>query len=226
MASKTKTRAASGDKFAGYPGELPKSDLPTHGDIARYFYLVSSGENDFYSQIRIVQDKLLDVWQACNPRLPLIEKKEIFSKLKKLLTNVKDFNFRKLKLNAKKHLLSIKDKLFDIAACSCSLPIVTCDNPAVQCKIVNCSVEHIICQCPPQLKVPIADREYMRDQRSKVGTKGQFQMRGRDVKGSAHQSARDKRVEENKRRLALRNKRKQHMDQVVANPDIEVSLLS
>ena len=220
MATKQRTRSASGNKYTGAPCDLPESDLPTHSDIASYFSFICASEKDYHTQIHLVTDKLIQVWEKCNPRLPLIEKRRVFDKLKIFLTKVKSYDHKLLKLQAKKHLLSLKNKLFDIAACSCPLPIVNCDNPSVKCQIENCSITHILCQCPVESKVPEADREYMRDQRSKVGTKGEFQMRGRDFHAAAQERAKQEREEQKKKRFATSH---QHIEQIVATPDIEVS---
>lgn len=41
--------------------------------------------------------------------------------------------------------------------------------------------KHIICVCPAAAKVPIEERAYLRDQRSKTGPKGAFQMSSVDI---------------------------------------------
>jgi hypothetical protein len=72
MGPKKRTlRAKSAEKFGGGPCELPDSDLPTYGDVARYFYLVQQQEADFRTQVDLVEQKLIGLWQKCNPALPL-----------------------------------------------------------------------------------------------------------------------------------------------------------
>jgi hypothetical protein len=220
MATKKRTRSASGNKYAGAPCDLQESDLPTHGNIASYFSLICLSEKDYQTQVHLVTDRLIQVWEKCNPRLPLLEKRRVFDKLKVFLSKVKSYDQKKLKIQAISHLLSIKEKLFDIAACHCLLPIVNCDNPAVKCKIENCTITHILCLCPQEAKVPDVDREYLRDQRSKVGTKGQFQMRGRDLAAAAKEKAKQKRELRKKQRIA---RSQEHIEHVVVIPDIEVS---
>lgn len=68
------------------------------------------------------------------------------------------------------------DKLFDISSCSCEVPVLRCDAFAVQCKTENCQTRHIVCTCPPNKKVPLEDREYLKDQREKTGPKGSYQL--------------------------------------------------
>jgi hypothetical protein len=225
MPPKRKTRSVSGDKYAGGPCDLPDSDLPTHGDVVRHFYFVSITEKDYLTQIHLVEEKIIQVWQKCNPRLPLRQKKKIYDKLKGFLDSVKCFDQKKLKLQARKYLLSQKDKLFDIAACCCSLPVVTCDNPSVKCKANSCASTHILCKCPLESKIPAEDREYMRDQRQKTGTRGAFQMRGRDMLAAAQDRAKQQRAATKMERMAQNKQqvRHEHLDQVVVNPHIEVS---
>ncbi|CAI9715421.1 Hypothetical predicted protein [Octopus vulgaris] len=69
------------------------------------------------------------------------------------------------------------DKMFDISACTYKLPVYPCDDDAVKGKKENCQVQHIICMCPTSKKVPVEEREYLRDQRAKIEPKGSFQIR-------------------------------------------------
>lgn len=206
---------------------MPESDLPTHGDVARYFYFVRVSEKDYVTQIHMVEEKLIKVWQECNPRLPLRQKRKVYDKVKGFLDSVKAFEQRRLKLQAKKYLVSQKEKLFDIAACSCSLPVVTCDNPSVRCKAESCATTHILCTCPLECKIPLEDREYMRDQRQKTGTKGDFQMRGRDKIAAAQHRAKQRRAATKLDRIAQSEQQahRQHLAEVVITPDFAVSFL-
>lgn len=226
MMAKARTRIASGEKFGGSPSDLSESDLPTNADIARYFYFVCCTETDYITQLHLVQSRLLEIWEKCNPRLPLRNNKAIQLKIKGLLDSVKSYNQKRLKPQAKKYLISKKDKLFDISACSCPLPVVSCD--VVHCAEDNCRLRHIVCQCPRKFKIPVEDREYMRDQREKSGTIGKYQMRGRDRKGAALEKAKQKRAEAKKGRTARLEAKKQgqYLDEVVINPVFEVGSLT
>ena len=73
--------------------------------------------------MRISED-LISIWQAVNPRLPLISDKAIQRKVKDLLNLVKDINRKHAKVQAKSNLDDKLDKLFDISASSCSLEMV------------------------------------------------------------------------------------------------------
>jgi hypothetical protein len=178
---KPTTRAKSNEKFGGSAEELPTTDLPTHSDIARYFYLVCSEEKDFHNQIVLVKEKVKEVWFKCNSRLPLIEDRSVYNKLKRFLDKVRKCNRDKTTVAVKDNLLKSQDKLFDISACTCELPILACDSKFVRCTKENCDQQHCVCECPPESRIPAEDRFYMRDQRAKTGTRGAYQM-GRLVK--------------------------------------------
>lgn len=169
-------KALRGEKFGGAPADLPTTDLPTNSDVARYFYLLSSQEKDYKTQIDLVRQKLNDVWSKCNTRLPVIEEKSLHTKIKRFLDKVKQLNAGKLIVSLALNVQKTKDKLFDIAACNCSLQTHPCDSKVVRCSIENCEKEHIICECPNDRRIPAEERSYMRDQRAKVGTRGAYQM--------------------------------------------------
>jgi hypothetical protein len=100
MGPKRKTRAVSCDNFGGSAADLPESDLPTHKDIACYFYSVSLTEKYYPTQIYLVVEKVTEVWRKCKPRLPLLEKTEIFRRMKSLSDKVKAYNRKRLKVSS------------------------------------------------------------------------------------------------------------------------------
>jgi hypothetical protein len=169
MPPKGKPSAVSAGNFGGTASELPESDLPTHSDIARYFYLVSASEPDYRDQIHLVVKKLFSHWAKCNPRLPLMDKVRALSKLKIFLDKVKAYKRRGLKRASKETLVANKDTLFDISACRCKLPIVSCASKFIRCAVANCHTEHIACECQPQRRVPVEEREFLRTQRFRQG---------------------------------------------------------
>ena len=173
---KPTTRTQSSEKFGGSPAELPTTDLPTYSDVARYFYLLCTLEKDFNTQLELVKEKIKEVWFSCNARLTLIEDKSLYTKLKRFLHKVKQSNFDKTTLAVKENLSKLKDKLFDISACTCQLPIYACDSKFVRCTRDQCDLQHCICECPPERRIPAEERLYMRDQRAKTGTRGAYQM--------------------------------------------------
>jgi hypothetical protein len=218
MAPKVKkTRLKSEELYAGGPKELPQSDLPTNSDIARYYYLVSASEFDFKKQIEIVKDKLVQVWEKCNPALPLQPELGIYVKIKRFLEQVKNFN-RKQKIGkAAKFLVDKQDKLFDIAACSCKLPNLPCESRQVRCSAEpgKCESRHLVCECPPEKRVPAEEREYLLDQRTKIGTKGLLQL------GPVDRAAAARRAKlEERRASAVVEQSLQSHKQTSINPDL------
>ena len=72
---------------------------------------------------------------------------------------------KKLKSNRKKHFLDSLDKLFDLVKCQCEIADCVEENH-------NCSGAHFICSCPKLDKVPDMEAAWLKDQRTKIGTKG------------------------------------------------------
>ena len=75
-------------------------------------------------------------------------------------------------------------KLYDISLCKCLLPAVPCSHPSVRCRESDCKKVHIICECKGSSKVTIDDRIYLKDQRTKAGPKGHFQLGQKDYKAA------------------------------------------
>jgi len=172
------TRQKSDSQYGGGPSELSNTEPSTYRQIIRYFYHLNNTDpqSSISQYCQMIRKALMVIWQAVNPRLPLISKMSIEKKIRDILKLVKDINRKHNKASAKRNLDDKLDNLFDIAACSCSLVTLPCDDRRINCSIENCKQEHIYCSCPPNLKVPIEDRAYLRDQRLKTGPKGSYQM--------------------------------------------------
>jgi hypothetical protein len=177
------TRKKSEGKYGGGPCDLLLSDPSTYRQLIQYYYYlhyVNPGA-DFWAIVQRVSKDLKSIWSQVNPRLPLVNDKSMDRKVKDLLMTVKDINRKHAKATVKRNLDGKLDKLFDISACSCSLDIVPCSDSRVYCKKAKCAQAHIICVCPAAAKVPLEERAYLRDQRSKAGPKGAFQMSSVDT---------------------------------------------
>jgi hypothetical protein len=199
------TRRKTNEKYGGVGAELPTKALPTYSDVARYFYRVQSIEKDNSTQINLVTEKVEEVWQK-SPAIPLLCKRSLRRKVVRFLDKVKAFNFRNLKVEKKKELLFVKDKLFDISACTCQLPVLPCSSTFVNCNADEgkCVKKHIYCECAPGKRVPLQERDFLLDQRMKVGTYGgQFQF-GRVDHDAAVKEARRQQREESYARLLLK----------------------
>jgi len=172
-------RNAEKQKYGGPSRDLPESDLPTFGDVARCFYKVSHDEKNFKDQVRIVKEQLISVWQRCSPVLPLIQDNSLKVKIERFLSKVRVVNRQNPPSKIVAELNEKKYKLFDIAACSCDLPQVPCNHRFIQCTKNNCDSKHHLCECDENKRVPVIERSYLKDQRAKSGTHGGALQMGR-----------------------------------------------
>lgn len=172
------TRRKSDENYGGGPCELTMTEPSTYKQVIQYYYflIISNPNSDFYGVVQKIVKDITAIWLNVNPKLPIINNKSICNKVKHLLTVVKDINRKHVKARVKNNLDEKLDKLFDISACTCSLDILPCSDRRVHCTIEKCAEEHIVCVCSSDAKVPIEDRAYLRDQRSKSGPKGAYQL--------------------------------------------------
>ena len=125
--SKPRTRHKSGSKYGGAPSELPSDHLPSNGEVAKYYYLLSSRSVKSDDVIDKLIMELKAKWATVNVELPLMGDLSLRTKTRRFVENVQSYNNRrKLKKAQREYLESEKDFLFDIAACSCELPILPC----------------------------------------------------------------------------------------------------
>nr|XP_047138681.1 uncharacterized protein LOC124814754 [Hydra vulgaris] len=185
---KSRTRCTS-SRFAGLPNDLPVSDLPTFKQVIQFSYKLNKQftekkltDQQIVSQISI---KLVELWRKVNSKLPLIHKRSIRKKLELLFKKVLCAEHKKSKGNKSSIVYLEKnfDSLFDLSACNCELPVANCDDRLVRCDIKDCFKKHILCNCDEEKKVPVNEREYLKDQRAKKGGKGSFQIGKVDQKG-------------------------------------------
>ena len=175
---KATTRTDFSKKICGKPSELDETEPPINSQIIQHGYFLSNSypDKDENEICTMVHRDVVKVWTAVNPRLKLLEEKVAKQKIHRLLANAYDYNNKHLTVVQRKNLEAKLDKLFDLAACKCKLPIRPCNDRTVKCKESNCDAEHIVCECPLDIKVPQPDREYLKDQRAKKGPKGKFQL--------------------------------------------------
>ena len=162
-----KKKTPKGEKYGGSPCELPDNDLPTYADVERCFYAVSEKVKYFNNQLNKVRERVVEVWKKCNPHLPRIQEGAVHMELKRFLIFVRNLNRKQTNHSEIRLCKYKKEKLFDISACSCDLPVVTCDT--VYCAGgVNCQKEHILCYCDvDHSRVPEEERAYLRSQRAR-----------------------------------------------------------
>ncbi|XP_047143056.1 uncharacterized protein LOC124817256 [Hydra vulgaris] len=89
---------------------------------------------------------------------------------------MKLINGKKCKKRPQVAAYNALENLYDISTCRCNLDKVPCYDDRVKCKYLTCNNKHLVCVCPPECKIPLEEREYIKDQRSRNGTKGNIQL--------------------------------------------------
>lgn len=173
------TRTESSKKFCGQPSPLNTTEPPTLRQVIQYSYFVKNSNPDLndYDVSKLIAKDVIEVWRSVNPRLPLYDEYYIVKKVDKAcFQKTKKINWKTLSTAQQQNFEESLDRLFDISACTCHLPIRPCNDKCVKCSVENCQSQHIVCLCPPSKKVPLEEREYLKDQRAKHGPKGSFQL--------------------------------------------------
>lgn len=175
------TRSASLRFCGGTPIEKLPVDLCTYRSIIRFSYFVQSRLKliDIVERAKYISTELMNQWEKVNSELPLISHDSVTKRVKRLLDKVHLINQKKAPPSSVKALNDKLDSLFDISACDCELPVRECSDRQVNCKIKNCRSMHIVCQCNQENRVPIEERQYLKDQKEKKGQKGAYQMGSR-----------------------------------------------
>ena len=152
------TRSDSTKRFCGQPSILNKTEPPTNRQVIQYSYFLQNSHPDLkdYDISKVIAKDVIEIWQAVNPRLPLYEDYYVVKMVDRVcFKKAKEIN-RKSRTTAREQNLEEKlDKLFEISACTCKLPVRSCDANAVKWNEENCQKTHIICTCPPRKKVSI-----------------------------------------------------------------------
>ena len=144
----TLTRGDCGTRFGGQPSPLNVTEPPTTRQIIQYGYFLQNsvpGMKDYDMAKRIASEVIL-IWKGVNPRLPLYSHYYVVKLVDKAFKQAKEINRKSLSA-AKKHNLEAKvDKLFDISACTCKLPIRPCrpNDKVVACVKDKCSALHLV----------------------------------------------------------------------------------
>ena len=160
------TRKQSSKIFCGNPSPLNKTEPPTLRQLIQYSYFLRNSQPDMsdYAIAKLITKDVIAIWQAVNPRLPIHSEYYILKQVNtSCFMKAKAVNRKSLSTRQIKNLQEKLDKLFDISTCLCSLPILPCEDQAVKCNVENCQMQHIVCSCPSERKVPIEEREYLRD---------------------------------------------------------------
>jgi len=161
--------------YGGKSAELNETRPCTYEELIQYYYHLRSSSNCGVKQtIRTMSAKVRGIWFKISSQLPVIADKSIENKVARLIEAVNKVNSHRtsntIQLDEKLH------QIFDIARCHCNLDSHPCGHSSVKCKKENCSDDHIVCSCPTDSKVPVEERAYLRDQRSRNGGVGMYQM--------------------------------------------------
>jgi len=183
------TRQSGAKKFCGQPSPLDSTEPPTLRQIIQYNYFLENSQPHLarFDIIKLIVVELQDIWGRVNPRLPVYDEDYITKKVSRELDRVSAINRKKLSVKRQQNLEKKLDFLFDIARCSCSLPVVPCSDKRVKCSKQNCNDKHLVCTCDEGKKCPTEERQYLKDQRSKMGPKGLFQLGTMDKQAAKRQ---------------------------------------
>lgn len=175
-----RTRKEKESLFGGVPSPLPVDEPCTYRGLIQCFYHLRDLDNseriklnDIATQISA---ELHSVWLKVNSSLPILSQYSIFKKVMIVLDTVVDINHNRASVVKEANLNKKLDTLFDISLCKCSLSAQKCSSKWVHCNLSNCSLTHYVCVCPIDKRVPPEEVLYLRDQRSKVGLRGKYQM--------------------------------------------------
>ena len=119
-----------------------------------------------------VEKKIRKKFYQANPRLPLITESSACSKIRRDFESADLLDKKRLKSKKKKHFNDSLDRVFDLVICQCEL--VDCDEEDHKCGGV-----HVICNCVKKDKIPKMELAWLKDQRTKIGTKGEKFIMGR-----------------------------------------------
>ena len=182
---KLKTRH-SGSSCFGSSADLPDDgDLFTLRDVLAAFEreVEISPSSPHADLAFLLVPKIVAKWKQNNPELVLIADKSIKNKIVRSYNTAEDIRLKKLSKKQKDNFFDKLDKLFDILVCQC--PIRLCPG---DCRKKKCPGFHADCLCEREFKIPVIELEFVRDQRDKVGHRGNMQM-GRPDRAEAKRQA-------------------------------------
>ena len=167
MGPKKRTRKSALTCY-GPPVKLPDTGcLVTLRDVLAGvdFEKLQFPDNSNRKQHEFVENLVRQKFFQANPRLPLISEHAAVVKIERASEAAHLLQNKKLKSNRKKHFLDSLDKLFDLVKCQCEIADCVEENH-------NCSGAHFICSCPKLDKVPDMEAAWLKDERTKIRTKG------------------------------------------------------
>lgn len=155
----SKTRSALKCPIFGAPTNISISVLPTFEDMNRYFDFVehqlravsSNPQTTATESSKVVAQTIEDIWMRVS--IPTVLQSTIIKRIKnfrlKIRNLLKSYKKKRNVPNYKQQLDDFRTQaklLFDVAACKCP--------------------ELLSCVCDKAFKVPVAERSFLKDQRS------------------------------------------------------------
>ena len=163
----------------GAPAPLPDlGALNDTSDVVAAMKYETIKENPNRASSKVAE-QLETKFKKINPKLPLLSKAVISTRLLRLHKTDKKFQQNQITSYQSKIYLKKLSQLFDIISCQCKIkPCLTeCPSPK------TCTGFHVRCSCLLESRIPDQEVTFVKDQREKIGTKGgQQTMSGIDVK--------------------------------------------
>ena len=187
MPPKGRTTRHSSGPASCPPCELPDANqLYTNQDILSALRMEQSTNPD--SDTRDIAKKLEPLirrkWQEVNPCLKLNQPESVIQKIIRIDETANLIKVKKITAKKKDFFIDSLAKLFDILVCRC--PILDCD-PA-ECDPFPCDIPNISCDCERNLKIPVIELAFIKDQRNKQGLNGgKMKMKGVDLETAQQQ---------------------------------------
>ena len=144
---------------------------------------------------------ILNVWNRANAKLAqlLIRLSDdvLIQKIKRKWMTISNIAGKNAKVPKRERSTFVAelDKLFNVLVCNCDF--TSCDE--AKCSIQDCANIHINCNCPRMSRIPKLELAYMKDQREKIGRKGNLQISTKNAKETANQMKALKRKQEDAR---------------------------
>lgn len=187
MATKTRHKSATHmSDFLGSGREILVSELPTLRDVLRYGILLREQKEDMRHYL--VKDMVKDIlpvvknqWLRANAMFKspvIVSDQRIIARIEVAWNLANNIAQKKGVTKGKKEqFIGTLDRLFDILHCK-NCPIQLCSE-------FNCSdcdkMAHTVCTCSRELKIPTLELAFIKNQREKIGSKGDYQIGKKDT---------------------------------------------
>jgi len=194
MKTRSKSRTSMSVLY-GKSKELPVAELPTARDILLYGLLLQEREENLRGTPLFNQlaEDLMIQWgkaSSCFVAPVTISDNGVLFKLKNLWNDASTHARNRLSKKKVTSFTEKLDKLFDILSCKCL--IYSCSD--AKCPDEQCAIQaHISCECPKASKIPAIELSFIKDQRDKIGSKGQKQIGLKDQVAETEHRKREQR---------------------------------